>query len=197
MQGAAGGGGLGLACAADFRVASSATRFHANFSALGFHHGFALSVTLPRIVGAQRAKDLLLTSRRVGGEEGFALGLVDRLTEAGQERAGAVALAQEIAAAGPLAVRSISRTLDGRIGDDVIAALEHEPREQQRLWRTADSRARVASSLERRSARRAADAVENPAGTSTYQEGPTMTPDGPPPTTVPPAAGTARSGGAR
>ena len=55
VQGAAVGGGLGLACSADFRVAASESRFTANFAQLGFHHGFGLSVTLPLIVGHQRA----------------------------------------------------------------------------------------------------------------------------------------------
>ena len=54
VQGSAVGGGVGLACAADFRVASPSTRFHANFSALGFRQGFGLSVTLPEIVGLQQ-----------------------------------------------------------------------------------------------------------------------------------------------
>ncbi len=60
VQGAAVGGGLGLACSADFRVAAPEARFSANFARLGFHHGFALSATLPAIVGHQHALDLLL-----------------------------------------------------------------------------------------------------------------------------------------
>src|SRR5438067_3514029 len=61
VQGAAIGGGLGLACSADFRVASAQARFSANFAQLGFHHGFALSATLPAIVGQQHTLDLLYT----------------------------------------------------------------------------------------------------------------------------------------
>jgi hypothetical protein len=60
--------------------------FHANFSNLGFHHGFGLSVTLPRIVGPQRALDLQLSSRRIDGTEAAAIGLVDRLSVRGEER---------------------------------------------------------------------------------------------------------------
>ena len=149
VQGAAVGGGLGLACAADFRVASSATRFHANFAALGFHHGFGLTVTLPRLVGPQRAKDLLLTARPVTGDEAVKIGLADRLAEPGEERAGAIALATEIAAAGRLAVRSIKRTLTASLANDVEAALRHELEEQSWLWATPDSQARVAASLAR------------------------------------------------
>src|SRR5262245_45096622 len=61
VQGSAVGGGLGLALAADFRVASPASRFAANFSRIGLHHGFGMTVTLPRVVGAQHAADLLIT----------------------------------------------------------------------------------------------------------------------------------------
>src|SRR5262249_19243616 len=75
VQGAAIGGGLGLAMAADFRVAVPESRFAANFALLGIHQGFALSVTLPAAIGQQAAQDLLYTGRRVGGEEAHALGL--------------------------------------------------------------------------------------------------------------------------
>ncbi len=149
VQGAAVGGGLGLACAADFRVASARTRFQANFAALGFHHGFALSVTLPRIVGAQRALDLLMSSRRVDGAEAQAIGLADRLAADGGERDGAMILARELAAAAPLAVRSIKQTLRAGLAAQARAALAHELSEQQRLWRTKDSQIGIAASLQR------------------------------------------------
>src|SRR6202035_3326912 len=69
VQGAAVGGGLGLALAADFRIASPSTRFIANFSRLGLHHGFGITVTLPAVVGQQHALDMLYTGRAVAGEE--------------------------------------------------------------------------------------------------------------------------------
>jgi enoyl-CoA hydratase/carnithine racemase len=149
VQGSAIGGGLGLACAADFRVASARTRFQANFSALGFHHGFGLSATLPRIVGAQRALDLLLSSRRIDGTQAHVIGLADRLADDGSERDGALALAGELAAAAPLAVRSIRQTMRAGLAAEVRAALKRELAEQQRLWQTKDSEIGIAASLER------------------------------------------------
>jgi enoyl-CoA hydratase/carnithine racemase len=149
VQGAAVGGGLGLACAADFRVASARSRFHANFSALGFHQGFGLSATLPRIVGAQQALDLLITSRRIDGKQAHQIGLVDRLSEEGAERDDALAMARELAAAAPLAVRSIKQTLRAGLAEAVRAALDRELSEQQRLWRTKDSEIGIAASLAR------------------------------------------------
>lgn len=150
VQGAAVGGGLGLACAADFRVADAATRFVANFALLGFHHGFGLSVTLPDLVGRQVAADMLLTGRRVGGEEAVRIGLADRLAEPGQQRETAVAWAERIAAAAPLAVRSIRATLRADLRRRVAEALEHELAEQSRLWTTDDAAEGIAASLERR-----------------------------------------------
>ncbi|MDP7065671.1 MAG: enoyl-CoA hydratase/isomerase family protein, partial [Arenicellales bacterium] len=64
IQGAAVGGGLGLACSADHRITCAEARFSANFARLAFHQGFGLSVTLPRLVGETQASLLLLTGRR-------------------------------------------------------------------------------------------------------------------------------------
>ena len=103
VQGAAIGGGLGLALAADFRVATPDSRFAANFALLGFHHGFGLTVTLPLVVGHQAAIDLLYTGRRIDGSTARELGLCDILVGADELRQRAAAYASEIAAAGPLA----------------------------------------------------------------------------------------------
>lgn len=150
VQGAAVGGGLGLACAADFRVAGPRTRFEANFARLGFHCGFALSVSLPRIVGHTAAQRMLLTGLPVRAEEALALGLADRLaSEVGQEREVALELAGELAAAAPLAVRSMRRTLRADLLDGLEAALRHELDEQERLWRTEDCAAGITASLNR------------------------------------------------
>lgn len=138
VQGAAIGGGLGLALAADFRVAAPEARFSANFARLGFHHGFGLSVTLPRLVGEQRAADLLYTGRRVDGTEAVTLGLADRLAPLDRVLDEAIAYAADIAASAPLAVESIRATLRGDLADRVSAATVREAAEQARLRATAD-----------------------------------------------------------
>ncbi|MET7897335.1 enoyl-CoA hydratase/isomerase family protein [Streptomyces mirabilis] len=150
VQGAAVGGGLGLACAADFRVADRSSRFVANFAMLGFHHGFGLSVTLPDLVGRRVAADLLMTGRRVGGEEAVHIGLADRLSEPGLQRETALEWARSLAAAAPLAVRSIRATLRADMATRVREALEHELVEQTRLWATRDCAEGIEASLERR-----------------------------------------------
>jgi enoyl-CoA hydratase/carnithine racemase len=149
VQGAAIGGGLGLACSADFRVAGPQARFSANFARLGLHQGFGLSETLLPIVGQQHAWDLLYTGRRVSGEEAARIGLADRLAE--QPREAAHELAERLAEAAPLAVRSIRATMRADLAARVKAAMDHELAEQQKLWPTADFAEGVKATAERRS----------------------------------------------
>jgi enoyl-CoA hydratase/carnithine racemase len=150
VQGAAIGGGLGVACSADFRVGAPEARFAANFARLGFHQGFGLSATLPRIIGEQRALELLYTGRRVGGEEAASIGLVDRLVPFDGLRASARELAGEIAGSAPLAIRSIRRTMRGHLADEVSRATEREDAEQIRLRTTEDFAEGTRASFERR-----------------------------------------------
>ncbi len=150
VQGAAIGGGLGLACSADFRVAAPDARFAANFARLGFHQGFGLSVTLPYIVGNQKALELLYTGERIGGEEAGHIGLCDRLVPLPEVRSSARNLATEIAASAPLAIRSIRQTMRSDLADAVAKATEREDAEQIRLRSTADFDEGTRASFERR-----------------------------------------------
>lgn len=131
VQGAAVGGGLGLALIGDFRVTSSRARFCANFNRLGIHPGFGLSVTLPRLVGPQQAALLLTTGRRIDGVQAVNIGLADVLVEPGQEREAARALAEEIACSAPLAVMSSRETLRQGLAEQIERAVEREASEQQ------------------------------------------------------------------
>lgn len=150
VQGGAIGGGLGLAMAADLRVAAPSTRFAAPFARLGLHHGFGLSVTLPLVVGHQRSIELLYTGRRVPGAEALAIGLCDRLVEEDELRRVAHELAAEIAVSAPRAVRSIRRTMRGHLAAEVRAATDHEKAEQAIHRTTTDMAEGVRADRERR-----------------------------------------------
>lgn len=150
IQGAAVGGGLGLALMPDFRVAAPEARFSANFARLGFHQGFGLSVTLPRLVGQQVAAELLYTGRRVPGEEAVQLGLADKLAPLESVRDAAHELAAEIAVSAPLAVKSIRATLREGLADEVKVATDHEAIEQAQLQTTEDWKEGVAAMAARR-----------------------------------------------
>lgn len=150
IQGAAIGGGLGLALAADFRVTCEEARFSANFSRLGFYPGFGLSLTLPRVVGPQQAALLLYTGRRISGADAVAAGLADYLVKPGEVRAASLALAQEIAGSAPLTVQSVRAALRREWIDRLPATLVHESAQQKKLFETADFREGVAAAGARR-----------------------------------------------
>lgn len=149
VQGAAVGAGLGLALVADFRVAAPEAKFSGNFVTLGFHAGFGISHTLPRVVGVQNASLLLLTGRRVKAEEAMGLGLVDEIAD-GDVRERAQRLAAEIAANAPLGVEATRATLRRDLADAVREQTQHERAEQDWLMATADFKEGVKSVAERR-----------------------------------------------
>jgi enoyl-CoA hydratase/carnithine racemase len=153
IQGAAVGAGLGLAVAADFRVASPEARFCANFVKLGFHPGFALTHTLPRLIGAQRAALMFLTARRFKPEEVLPWGLIDEIAPPDAVRASALRLAGEIAENAPLALLAVRKTLraDLRAAATVALALEHA--EQTLLQQTEDYAEGIRAVAERRAGR--------------------------------------------
>ena len=153
VQGAAVGAGLGLAVSADFRIAAPEARFVANFTRLGFHPGFALSATLPRLLGPQKAALMLLTSRRIKGEEALAMGLADELVPVSEVRQAAHRLAAEIAEGGPLGLLSTRRTLRQGLYEIVRDTLEHEHAEQWKLRNTDDHQEGILSYAERRPGR--------------------------------------------
>ena len=153
VQGAAVGAGLGLALVADFRVAAPEARFTANFVKLGFHPGFGITHTLPRVIGEQRAALMCLTGRRIKAEEALAWGLVDEVVPLGELRDAALRLAREIAEAAPLAVQATRATLRRELAERVKAQTDHEFIEQSALRRTADFAEGVRAVAERRAGR--------------------------------------------
>ena len=152
IQGAAVGAGLGLAVAADFRVAAPEARFAGNFTRLGFHPGFGLTFTLPRLIGQQRALEMFMTSGRYKPDEVAAWGLVDRMAPSGQARDVAHQFAAEIAGNAPLALMATRATMRQGLQEELRARLVHEHAEQAVLRATADYAEGVASVFERREA---------------------------------------------
>ena len=150
VHGAAVRGGLGLAMVADFRVTCAEARFSANFTRLGFHPGFGLTVTLPRTIGAQQTALLLYTGRRIAGDEAVRIGLADVLVPQAEVRSATAALALEMARSSPLGVVSTRETLRRGLADAVEVATERELVEQDWLRHTADFKEGVKAMSERR-----------------------------------------------
>ena len=150
VQGAAVGAGLGLALVADFRVAAPEARFSANFVKLGFHPGFGITHTLPRLVGQQKALMMCLSGRRITGEQALEMGLADVLAPLEALEAAALALAAEIAENAPLAVQSTRATFRADLAEAVKTQTDHELIEQSWLRQTADFAEGVKAVSERR-----------------------------------------------
>jgi enoyl-CoA hydratase/carnithine racemase len=150
IHGAAVGGGLGLAMVADFRVTCPEARFSANFTRLGFHPGFGLTVTLPEVIGKTKAALMFYSSRRVPGEEAYAWGLADVLVPQAEVRAAALKLAAEIAENSPLGLVATRNSMRGDLADRVLKVTERELQEQTRLRKTDDFKEGVKATAERR-----------------------------------------------
>lgn len=150
VQGAAIGAGLGLALVADFRVAAPEARFAANFVKLGFHPGFGLTYTLPRLIGRQNAAMMFLTGARYDGSEALEMGLVDDLVDQSRLLERAHAMAGSISENAPLAVRATRKTLRADLAAAVRAQTDHEFIQQQWLMKTDDFREGVKAVAERR-----------------------------------------------
>jgi enoyl-CoA hydratase/carnithine racemase len=117
---------------------------------LGFHHGFGLTVTLPAIVGQQRALEMLYTGVRLQGDEAYRIGLLDRLVATRDIDDEAIRFAADIAGSAPLAIASIRETMRGDLPDKIRRATDREKAEQDRLNRSADFAEGVRAMAERR-----------------------------------------------
>lgn len=153
VQGTAAGAGLGLAMLADFRVAADNARFVPNFVKIGFCPGFGLTVTLPRVVGQQRAAFMVMTGRRFTAAEVAPWGLVDQVVDAENLGASALALAAELAGNAPLAMDVTRRRLREGLAAAVRESQTIDSPEQSRLRLTDDHVEGVLAYRERREAR--------------------------------------------
>ncbi len=128
INGAALGGGLELALACDLRVASEGAEMGLPEVSLGIIPGGGGTARLPRLVGIARAKDLVLTARRIGAAEALALGVVSRIAPAARLLPEALALAEQVARNAPISLRQAKRAIDGGIHLPLDEALALENR---------------------------------------------------------------------
>jgi 2-(1,2-epoxy-1,2-dihydrophenyl)acetyl-CoA isomerase len=136
VDGAAYGAGFSLALAADFIIASPRARFCMSFMRVGLVPDFAAMYTLPRAVGVQRAKELMLSAREVQAEEALRLGLVMEVVPPAALLARAQALARSFVAASPLAVSLVKQNITGALGSDLGSSLNNEANHQALCFST-------------------------------------------------------------
>jgi enoyl-CoA hydratase/carnithine racemase len=152
VHGAAAGGGLALALAADIRLVAPTAKFSAAFIKVGLSIGeLGTSYNLSRLVGPGRAAEIGYSGRIVGAEEAVRIGLANRMVPAEQLLDDAVAMARLIAANSPGGVRMSKRAIQrNQEITSYAAALELENRGQALLTRTDDMVEALAAFKERR-----------------------------------------------
>ena len=126
VNGLALGGGCELALACDLRVADPAAQLGLTEVKIGVIPGGGGTVRLARVIGLGRARDLILTARRVDAGEALQLGLVNRVSAAGQSVAAAVELAGQIAVNAPVGVAAAKASIEDGWDLALDAALERE-----------------------------------------------------------------------
>lgn len=142
VDGAAAGAGFSLALAADFVLATPRTRFCMSFLKVGLVPDLGAFHTLPRAVGVQRAKEIMMSARDVDGAEALRLGIAMELHEPEQLLARAQAVASSFVHASPAALSVIKRTLAAPV-HDLATAMELEASGQAVATGTDDHRAAV------------------------------------------------------
>ena len=149
INGAAAGGGFGIAMVADLLVAADTAVFKGAFSTLGVAADFGLGFTLPRAIGEKRAMEIIACDRRVSAAEAKALGMVAEVFPAESFAAEARAYALKLAA-GSRGIQLSKRLM--RLGDAAAFAayLETEARTQTEAFQTEDVREGVRAFQERR-----------------------------------------------
>ncbi len=153
VEGYALGGGFELALSCDLIVASRSAVLGLPEAGVGLVPGGGGTQLLVRRVGSNRAADLIFTARHVGAEEADRLGIVDRLVDAGEARAVALDVANQIASRSPIALRAAKRALRRGSDLDLESALVVENLAWEDAAYSDDRREGIAAFNERRTPR--------------------------------------------
>ena len=138
INGFAFGGGTELALACDLRVASENAVLGLTETSLAIIPGAGGTQRLPRLVGKSRAKDLILTARRLEVEEAVSMGLVNRSAPKGCLEEVALEVAEKIASNGPVAIRAAKEAIDRGSELPLVEGLEIEAECYSRTLATSD-----------------------------------------------------------
>ena len=152
VNGAAAGGGLALALASDVRIAGASARFNVAFVRLGISGcDIGVSWLLPRLIGASRAWELMLTGRIIDAEEADHIGLVLRVVPDEELMEAALGTAALIVANSPWAIRMTKEVMWSQLEvGSLQAGMDLENRTQVLSSMTGDMREAVAAFLEKR-----------------------------------------------
>jgi len=144
------GGGLELAMACHMRVASERVRMGLPEIDLGIMPGFGGTQRLPRIVGASKAAELILTGDKITGVEAKAIGLVNKVVPEAEVLKQAQGLAKKIGSKSQVAVRAAMSAIGHGLIAPLASGLEKEAELFGSLCETADMKEGVKAFLEKR-----------------------------------------------
>jgi enoyl-CoA hydratase/carnithine racemase len=150
VNGFAFGGGMELMLACDLRIASSSAKMGLTEVTLAIIPGAGGTQRLPRLIGEARAKELILTGRRISAAEAASMGLVNEVVEPERFDARVREVAAEIVGNGPLAVRAAKRAIDGGSGLRLAEGLRHEFQCYESILPTKDRVEALAAFREKR-----------------------------------------------
>jgi enoyl-CoA hydratase len=148
VSGFALGGGCELAMACDYRIASTKAVFGQPEILLGIIPGGGGTQRLPRLVGASRAKEIMITGRQVKADEALNIGLANEVVEPDALMARALELASSVASGATVATGLIKRAVDEGMQTDLAQGLALELELFEEVFHSTDSQIGVASFLE-------------------------------------------------
>ncbi|MBI3252208.1 MAG: enoyl-CoA hydratase/isomerase family protein [Candidatus Omnitrophica bacterium] len=150
IQGACVGGGQEFVMACHIRIASDRTRFAQPEITLGIIPGFGGSQRLPRIVGAARATELILTGDLLTPQEAFRMGLVNHVVSDGALLKTAREIAKKIARHGLPAIHAAMRAIGRGLDLPLAEGLKAEAEEFKSIAATRDMQEGIKAFLEKR-----------------------------------------------
>jgi enoyl-CoA hydratase len=150
INGAAYAGGCELALCCDFLYAAETARFALTEVTLGIMPGAGGTQTLPRAVGARRAKEILLTGRPFTAQQAFEWGMVNRICKAETLLAEALETAATIAGNAPISTRQIKQSVNYGLNMDLASGMMFEIEAYNRMVPTDDRREGIRAFNEKR-----------------------------------------------
>jgi 2-(1,2-epoxy-1,2-dihydrophenyl)acetyl-CoA isomerase len=150
IKGACAGAGMGWAMACDFRFADASARFNTAFLNVGVAGDMGLPWTLPRLIGAAKARELFMLAEKFDGAEAHRLGLVTRLFGADTYEAELTAIVDRLAGSAPLALSALKGNFVQAEKVTFAEYIRFEAERHGKLFASRDTKEAFAAYVEKR-----------------------------------------------
>lgn len=151
IDGYALGGGLELALACDFRIASSTAKLGFPEINLGIMPGAGGTIRLPKLIGVSKAKELIFLGEIIDADRAVQIGLVNKLVEQEKTIETAIVWAKKLSKKAPIALRVAKETIESGYAEiNIDHALEIEEKNWSNLFSTEDQKEGMNAFIEKR-----------------------------------------------